>query len=92
MIENKTDNWVQYQDKLLATVVEYIENEIKIAERSGEYPTDREIKQTVILCGDILNSVDLQDIFLQVIDRLPNSYKYCKYIDIWLNGEKKWNY
>ena len=85
-MKDQTENWIQYQDKLLDAVVEYIDNEIKFANESGVFPSDREIKQTVNICGDILNNVDMQDIFLEQIDGLPNSYKYCKYIDAWLNG------
>lgn len=88
-MKDQTENWIQYQDKLLDAVVEYIDNEIKLADKSGVFPSDREIKQTVNICGNILNNVDMQDIFLEQIDRLPNSYKYCKFIDAWLNGENK---
>ncbi len=89
MIEDTHENWENYTGKILESVIDFIANEIKIAESSGKYPSDKDIRNNVRICGEMLNLIDMQDIFLDVIDALPNSYKYCKYIDTWLYGNDK---
>ena len=89
MIEDTHENWENYTGKILESVIDFIANDIKIAESSGKYPSDKDIRNNVKICGEMLNLIDMQDIFLDIIDALPNSYKYSKYIDIWLYGKDK---